>query len=206
MPKVSAAYVEARRNQILDAATKCFARHGVREATIKQICAEADLSAGAIYRYFPSKQAILDAVYARAMVSNRAFVEQIDTAQDPVATISQLVSGMVGFVGDPRLREAHRLSIQVQAASIHQPELADGLRRLQQDVVEQLSPVLRRLQATGRIPDDVDVEYFTWVLLAAYQGLRVQAMLVPELDLERFGVALEQLVDALLRRGAPSTR
>lgn len=200
MPKVSAEHLEARRNQILDAATTCFARHGIRETTIAHLCAESGLSAGALYRYFNGKEAILDAVYARAMVANRAFGEQIAASDDPLATISHLAAGMVGYVAAPELREAHHLTIQVQAAGLGQPELARGYTRVQHEVVEQVTPLLRALQQEGRVRKEIDVEYVMWVILAAYQGLRTQAMLDPDLDLERFGRALQQVVDHALTR------
>ena len=56
MPKVSDAHVEARRQQILEAASACFARQGFHQTSVQDICKEAGLSAGAVYRYFPGKE------------------------------------------------------------------------------------------------------------------------------------------------------
>ena len=62
MPKVSEAHLEARRGQILKAACRCFARGGIGETSIQDICHEAKLSVGAIYRYFRSKGQIIEAI------------------------------------------------------------------------------------------------------------------------------------------------
>ena len=55
-----------RRDQqvqrILDAAKACFLRSGFQGASMQQICAEAGMSPGALYRYFPSKEAIIEAI------------------------------------------------------------------------------------------------------------------------------------------------
>ena len=59
MPKVTQAHLEARRQQILDAAFGCFARQGFHQTTMQDICREAELSPGAVYRYFDSKEAII---------------------------------------------------------------------------------------------------------------------------------------------------
>ncbi|MGZ3676692.1 MAG: TetR/AcrR family transcriptional regulator, partial [Ktedonobacterales bacterium] len=56
----------ARRNQILDAALEEFAAEGFRGATIKQIAKRAKLQSQAlIYWYFPSKEALFQAVLGR---------------------------------------------------------------------------------------------------------------------------------------------
>src|SRR3954468_14106321 len=55
-----------RRDQqvqrILDAAKTCFVRSGFQGASMQQICAEAGMSPGALYRYFASKEAIIEAI------------------------------------------------------------------------------------------------------------------------------------------------
>ena len=48
-----------RRAEILDAAERCFIRSGFHQASMQEICAEAKMSPGNLYRYFPSKEAII---------------------------------------------------------------------------------------------------------------------------------------------------
>ena len=55
MPRVSEQYTEARRQQVLDGARRCFARHGYEATTVRQLETEIGLSSGAIFHYFPSK-------------------------------------------------------------------------------------------------------------------------------------------------------
>jgi AcrR family transcriptional regulator len=51
--------IEERRNQILDAAARLFARKGYKGATIREIAREAGVSEGTIYNYFDSKHDLL---------------------------------------------------------------------------------------------------------------------------------------------------
>src|SRR5579884_742100 len=62
-PKV----VEDRREQILDAAMHVFAEKGYTRATNKDIAREAGITAGLIYHYFDSKEALL-----KAMIDERS--------------------------------------------------------------------------------------------------------------------------------------
>jgi TetR/AcrR family transcriptional regulator, transcriptional repressor of aconitase len=55
MPKVSAEYAEARRQQILGGARRCFARWGYEGATVPRLEREIGLSHGAIFNYYRSK-------------------------------------------------------------------------------------------------------------------------------------------------------
>lgn len=57
-PKV----VEDRREQILEAALRVFAKKGFARATNKDIAQEAGITAGLIYHYFASKEALLHAI------------------------------------------------------------------------------------------------------------------------------------------------
>ena len=62
MPKVTDAHRESRREQILIAAWKCFSRNGFHSTSMADVIREADLSAGAVYLYFRSKDEIIVAV------------------------------------------------------------------------------------------------------------------------------------------------
>ena len=50
----------ARRDHILAAAERAFVRYGFHAATMTQVADEAGMSAGNLYRYFPSKEAIVE--------------------------------------------------------------------------------------------------------------------------------------------------
>ena len=74
-PKVTEEHVEARRQQILEAAFACFAREGFHQTTMKDICREAGLSAGAVYGYFRSKEEIIETACTESQQQNMAFIE-----------------------------------------------------------------------------------------------------------------------------------
>jgi TetR/AcrR family fatty acid metabolism transcriptional regulator len=57
--------VEARRNQILDAATEMFAEQGFHQSTTKDIARRAGIAEGTIYNYFESKDDLLIGMMAR---------------------------------------------------------------------------------------------------------------------------------------------
>jgi AcrR family transcriptional regulator len=58
MPKISEERKAERREQILEGARRCFAEHGYEGATVARLESEIGLSRGAIFNYFPSKEAL----------------------------------------------------------------------------------------------------------------------------------------------------
>ncbi len=75
--------VDARRDQILDAATKVFAEKGFHATTIKDIAREAEIADGTIYIYFKNKLALLLGVFARMQqAAFREVVPRIQEASD----------------------------------------------------------------------------------------------------------------------------
>ena len=69
MPKVTAAYREARRDEIIDAALRAFAAKGFQGTSMADVIAEAGLSAGAIYGHFAGKKELFAAVAGRVLDS-----------------------------------------------------------------------------------------------------------------------------------------
>ena len=87
MPKVTEAHLEARRHQILEAASSCFARRGFHQCTMHDICAEAQLSPGAVYRYFHSKEEIIEAMCEESARHNSALIEAAKERGDTLAVL-----------------------------------------------------------------------------------------------------------------------
>jgi AcrR family transcriptional regulator len=67
MPRVSDAHLSARRDQIIDAATLRFAANGFQATGMADIIAASGLSAGAVYRYFRSKDELVEANVERVL-------------------------------------------------------------------------------------------------------------------------------------------
>src|SRR5689334_6610185 len=62
VPRVSEDHLNARREQILSAARVCFLRKGLHATSMQDLIQEAGLSVGAVYRYFSSKNEIINAI------------------------------------------------------------------------------------------------------------------------------------------------
>ncbi len=74
---------EERRNQILEAALRVFARAGFRETRMDDIVAESGLSKGALYWYFKSKDDIITALLVGLFSRELASARHLLTVEAP---------------------------------------------------------------------------------------------------------------------------
>ena len=72
-PKGRTARGEQTADRLYEAAIQRISADGYDKATLRQIAADAEVSPGLLYKYFPSKQAVVMTLYARASAS---FAEQ----------------------------------------------------------------------------------------------------------------------------------
>lgn len=178
MPKVSQAHLDARRQQILDAARARFASHGFARTSMADIVNESGLSNGAIYRYFTSKDDIVIAVCAQG------------TDALPKALTTEAVGGFLDHVRTQARDTNHaQLVAQIYAEAAISPPLAAVVRRqlsAMRAAIAELVPDSRRAQA-GQIAEafvalsmsyslqlairgDLDPAPFTTALMAVVEG------------------------------------
>jgi AcrR family transcriptional regulator len=197
VPKVSKAHLEARREQILDAALACFARNGFHETTIQDIAREADLSHGAIYRYFPSKDDIIEETSARDRRGRaRRFAEALDGAA-PVDALDRIFTAYVEQQAAPGHQDTWRLRIQLIGEAILNPKVNALFRETWAEVFARLAGLVRQGQEQGEIDPDLDPVSVARVIAAVHNGIALQQTIDPTVDAD----GCMDVIRALLRNG-----
>jgi AcrR family transcriptional regulator len=177
-PRVTEQHKENRREQILEAAGRCFARRGYAQTTMQGIFADAGLSAGAIYSYFKSKSEIYMALTERDLQADlRRYADAIASGG---ATAWERLHGLVercmANFTDPDQEEFVRLYLlEFLPASATNPELALALRRRNEQLQSLLVQVLREGIAAGQFRP-LDPEAAAALILAAADGVRLHAV------------------------------
>jgi AcrR family transcriptional regulator len=86
---------DLRRQLILSAARRCFARNGFAGTTTKSVAAAAAISEGLLFKHFPSKSALYAEILADECEADPALAHLL--GQEPsTRTLVELVKGMVG--------------------------------------------------------------------------------------------------------------
>jgi AcrR family transcriptional regulator len=105
---------DLRRQLILGAAKRCFARNGFAGTTTKSVAAAAAISEGLLFKHFPSKAALYAEILAEECQADPDLAHLL--GQEPsTATLVELVKGMVrhflGIADGPDEQEAQRLRL-----------------------------------------------------------------------------------------------
>lgn len=195
MPKVNEEYLDQRRQQIIDAAFRCFARKGFHQTTMRDIYAEAGLSAGAIYHYFKSKEEIIKASFIFDYQRGLPMFQQAAQDPDPLPAITRLIDFFFAGLESAAALGADRVNIQGWAEALINPQLLAPLRETLQAFVDELSKLVRRGQAMGVINSTLDPEAVGEVILSTYFGLYLQKAFHPELDVAKHKMAVLSLFD-----------
>ena len=179
MTKVTQAHIDARTEAILSAATKLFVQKGVYGATIEEIATEAGLSAGAIYRYFASREDLLRAVIAQQMEQDRALMEQALATTDSVwHALLSAVQAVWADLKSEKAREETILALETTLAAARQSaELGAERRQMRKAEIEMLEQCVRQAQEAGEIDPAVGGRALAVMLLACHLGAH-------QLDLE----------------------
>jgi AcrR family transcriptional regulator len=204
MPRVSQEHLDARRRQIVEAALRCFARNGIHPTSMQDIFAEASLSAGAVYRYFPTKESLVAAVVEKVLGMSQSAVDPTHEGNDAAQGIEGVLDRLLSVFGDPGPADEqarYGLVLQIWAEAIRSPQVGDALRastaRLRAIVVDRIVSA----QAAGELRPDVDPFALSRAVTALFEGYAFQRALDPEIDTEAYGRA----VRALLQHGATTS-
>jgi AcrR family transcriptional regulator len=195
MPKVSDAHRAARRRQILDAAARCFIRNGFHATSMQDVFRESGLSAGAVYRYFPSKHAIVRAIAEETVGEIAQAIDGIVGA-DPVPSIEEAMAGALA-VAERRTAPdgAARIALQVWGESQRDAALAEFVADRYREIRSRFVHLVRRAQVAGEVPAEVDPERLGAVLFGALLGYIMQQLLVGDLDPAAYRAGLRPLLD-----------
>src|SRR5262245_48336089 len=109
----------------MDAARVCFLRNGFHQTSMQDVVREANLSIGAVYRYFPSKNELIMAL-AEQVIDQIAGVFDSVADEDPPLPLAIAMERATDLVTQNTGPDGIlRLALQVWSEAMHDPALAE---------------------------------------------------------------------------------
>ncbi|GAA3908249.1 TetR/AcrR family transcriptional regulator [Microbacterium invictum] len=192
----------AKREEILTRALEVIAREGIGGASVKEIADAVGLSQAGLLHYFDSKEELFTAVLRKR--------DELDSAD---AGLTADRSRIAAHPDEIELEELRRGYVGVIRHNVDVPGLVQLFARLSVDAADPdhaahrffvergaslrsvFATVLARSQAIGQITDRVDPDTIARIFQAVADGLQVQWMLEPDVDM---AATLEALFELLL--------
>ncbi|WP_278262751.1 TetR/AcrR family transcriptional regulator [Nocardia sp. AG03] len=194
MPRVSEEHLERRRQQILDAAQVCFTRKGFHETSMQDVFTESGLSAGAVYRYFTSKNEIIRALVTNTMGPLRARLAEIIRTDElpPLAEVVRLLTTEIVRRSGPG--GPLRLAPQAWALAMVQPDSGVPVREAIASMRELWREYGERLRERGDLPADADLDAFAKTIIGVLPGFILQHLLLEDITPDDLARGLELLL------------
>lgn len=183
------------RRRILEAAVRCFARSGFHGGSMQEICSEAQMSAGALYRYFPSKDTIIEAIATEERTRNAEFTSRLDVERDVLDTLCD-----TGFahMRDMIARGQSALCAEVCAEAQRNPRIRSIFAANHAEVHGAIRKALAKAQALGEVSAEIDLDVAATMLMAIGDGLIVRMPFEAESGLDQIQPKLKDLVRRML--------
>ena len=141
---------DAQRNyqRLVSAASAAFAEHSADDVSLEEIARRAGVGIGTLYRHFPNRQALLEAVYRDQVdvLSDRA--AQLSESEDPGAALAKWLRALISFG-----RTKRSLTSAMLATLDKDSELMSTCSLIMRGAATTL---LKRAQEAGAVRADAD--------------------------------------------------
>src|SRR5262245_10320707 len=179
----------------MDAAIACFRRRGFHQATMQEICAEASISAGALYRYFASKAEIIAAIAEdKTGEGHSAFLRAAET--------DGLMEALCVVARDffDKLHQGDgALIADIIAESLRDDTIADSLSANDASSVSLFSRAIKTAQARNEIDATLDADASANTLHAIIEGIGLRRAFLRDTDPEAALLQFRDIAERYLR-------
>jgi AcrR family transcriptional regulator len=171
MPKVVAGYKEEARKTILQHAVKVFAEEGYQRATMDEVANRLGVSKGAVYQYFPSKEALFQELCGN--VARK--VEETLKLHFVGPSIMKAAENLIDIEFD-RMEQGQILMFEALAEAPRNSALRKTVRNNYVACSRVLADFFDGLKDQGKLKNDLDSMATARLLMALKNGVVVSVI------------------------------
>lgn len=192
MPKISDAAKLEVRSKILTSAWKCFSQNGFHATTMDDVIAETGMSSSSVYRYFRSKEELIDAAAADTMAqthSSLLWLLDRSPAPSPTETLETLVDNLRSRRGGEY--DLTRISMAAWTEALRRPAMKDSVHQFYARMTGVFEALTQRWIDEGSWPAGSDTNALPSLLVTLMPGMIVMSHLyeLPSADVLATGIA-----------------
>lgn len=187
---------EQQTIRILEAAKKCFVRSGFQGASMQEICNEAGMSPGALYRYFPSKESIIEAI---SEAEQKRDADMLSVMLDNPSVIDGFVEASMAHIRKVHKNGTAGLFTEVRAEAMRNEAVRKSCEQSRLHVREALRDYFEKALERGDINPRVDLDTLLTVLMALGEGLILNDLPGQGISMEKIQILMRAAVISNLR-------
>jgi len=167
------------RQLILDTSMVLFAQNGYDATSVAEICQEAQVSKGAFYHHFPSKQALFLNLMTDWLQGVEGTFRTAEGAARDVPEAFEEMAGLTGQVFDA-LEGGFPILLEFWRQASCQPKIWEEAVAPYHQYLGLFAGMVRQGVADGDFTPEVDPESSARILIAVAMGLLLQASFDPD--------------------------
>lgn len=191
---------DQQTQRIMEAAKACFVRSGFQGASMHQVCAEAGMSPGALYRYFPSKESIIEAITEADRRHDAEIFAEMDKNPCVVDGFVNAAIAHIRYMHEsgnaPLFAEIRAESMRNEAVELH---CHNAMGEVQTTFRRYLEAAIER----GDIDPVVELDVMLPMIMAIGEGLALNDLPAQGVPIERIEALLRVTVEAMFRPNHP---
>ncbi|MFI0843291.1 TetR/AcrR family transcriptional regulator [Mesorhizobium sp. IMUNJ 23232] len=187
---------EQQTQRILDAAKACFIRSGFKGASMQEICAEVGMSPGALYRYFPSKEAIVEAICEADRREDAVLFAKV--LQEP-DVVEGLVFGAMAHIRHMHEDDNAKLFAEICSEAMRNPAVETTCMKNMVEVQTMFANYIGSAVERGEIDPPVGLDVLLPTLMSIAHGMALNDMPAMGVPLDQLEVLLRAMVVGMLR-------
>ena len=178
MPKISEAARLEVRTKILVSAWKCFSRQGFHATSMDDVIAETGMSSSSVYRYFRSKEELIDAAAEETLAQTYSALAELPD-QDPVPGPDETLATLMDNLRSRRGGEydLSKISMAAWAEALRRPAMHEFAHHFYAKMNGVFTTLTQRWISEGSLPKGTDPNALPSLFVTLMPGMIVMSHL-----------------------------
>ncbi len=196
MRKVNPEKHQAKRRHIIAAAIACFSRKGFHATSTAEICAQAGMSPGNLFHYFPTKHSMIAAIVEEEGRQTASHFEELSKAQDLFGALLGFMDIILVLAADAAYSN---LALEIAAEAMRDERVARLVAKNDRELQAALGALLRNAAARDQVDPTLDPADGARWIATVIDGIFSRVAVDPGFKPSEQGAMLRLLLTRFLR-------
>ncbi|MGD8779469.1 MAG: TetR/AcrR family transcriptional regulator [Ignavibacteria bacterium] len=183
-----------KKEIILNAAIKVFAKNGVRNTKIIDIADTAGVGKGTVYEYFSSKEEIFETAFEFSMVKYIDFLKQVAKWDiEPEQKLKRIIKTIGSMMEAESYLTEITFHFWAEGIRAEKERLNAGLKKTYKDSKRIIKSIIQE-GIKDRTFKKVNADYYAAIMIAVFDGLLLQWIYNKDFSIGKMIVEIENII------------
>jgi len=195
--KTSEQTIVDKKAEILEAAHACFVRKGFHNTTMQDICQQAGMSAGNIYRYFDSKEKIIEVFAQEELQWMKIAIADVPSSPNLLQAILDTIFWTATTLTEENKSE---LIAELFAEAGRNPRVNAIYTKFHKQLSQHVCHMLQELEDNNLLRCVHDKQLVAKILISLVDGIVLGKIITPDFDMTNMRPVIETMIKSLFAK------